>query len=293
MLIEIITPFQDDVSDDGQPPPSLPPPQLPPAGGPKPGPGISKGEKGAAASTANTLNLGMAQIIVTAATPMVEDGADKSFPPVGESDSQSDKDTDTDKAKEEKKPEKPSKQAEAEASAKKPDVAPKPLAKVSPSPQTAPAPAAAKEGKPGGPRPVVSITLTEYPSCDAEDQQSFSEGTDSETVPALQEADDPFNEKTKDESSGGGGGSSGFEANFEANFDANFDDAFAGAGSGSGGGGGGGGEQSHDLDVNGGPAADEEDIEAPKQVVGGRASIPEELDSNQLARLQNLKESNA
>ncbi|KPU78940.1 uncharacterized protein Dana_GF10858, isoform I [Drosophila ananassae] len=239
--------MEDDLSDDGQPPPSLPPPQLPPAGGPKPGPGISKGEKGAAASTANTLNL------------------------VGESDSQSDKDTDTDKAKEEKKPEKPSKQAEAEASAKKPDVAPKPLAKVSPSPQTAPAPAAAKE----------------------EDQQSFSEGTDSETVPAFQEADDPFNEKTKDESSGGGGGSSGFEANFEANFDANFDDAFAGAGSGSGGGGGGGGEQSHDLDVNGGPAADEEDIEAPKQVVGGRASIPEELDSNQLARLQNLKESNA
>ncbi|XP_032309765.1 protein nervous wreck isoform X8 [Drosophila ananassae] len=228
--------MEDDLSDDGQPPPSLPPPQLPPAGGPKPGPGISKGEKGAAASTANTLNL-------------------------GESDSQSDKDTDTDKAKEEKKPEKPSKQAEAEASAKKPDVAPKPLAKVSPSPQTAPAPAAAKE----------------------EDQQSFSEGTDSETVPAFQEADDPFNEKTKDESSGGGGGSSGFEANFEANFDANFDDAFAGAGSGSGGGGGGGGEQSHDLDVNGGPAADEEDIEAPKQVVGGRASIPEELDSNQLA----------
>lgn len=239
----------------------------------------------------------MAQIIVTAATPMVEDGADKSFPPVGESDSQSDKDTDTDKAKDEK-PVKPSK--EAEASAKKPDVAPKPLAKVSPSPQTAPAPAAAKEGKPGGPRPVVSITLTEYPSCDAEDQQSFSEGTDSETVPALQEADDPFNEKTKDESSGGGGGSSGFEANFEANFDANFDDAFAGAGSGLGGGGGGGGEQSHDLDVNGepgetgsDPAAGEEDIEAPKQVVGGRASIPEELDSNQLARLQNLKESNA
>ncbi|XP_017089544.1 protein nervous wreck isoform X8 [Drosophila bipectinata] len=232
--------MEDDLSDDGQPPPSLPPPQLPQAGGPTPGPGISKGEKGAAASTANTLNL-------------------------GESDSQSDKDTDTEKAKDEK-PEKPSK--EAEASAKKPDVAPKPLAKVSPSPQTAPAPAAAKE----------------------EDQQSFSEGTDSETVPALQEADDPFNEKAKGESSGGGDGSTGFEANFEANFDANFDDAFAGAGSGSGGGGGGGGEQSHDLDVNGepgetgsGPAAGEEDIEAPKQVVGGRASIPEELDSNQLA----------
>lgn len=31
----------------------------------------------------------------------------------------------------------------------------------------------------------------------------------------------------------------------------------------------------------------------PKQVVGGRASIPEELAPHQLARLQNLKESNA
>lgn len=53
-----------------------------------------------------------------------------------------------------------------------------------------------------------------------------------------------------------------FEANFEAAFEANFDDAFA-------------------------PS------DAPKQVVGGRASIPEELEPDQLARLQNLKESNA
>ncbi|XP_039489153.1 protein nervous wreck isoform X11 [Drosophila santomea] len=164
-----------------------------------------------------------------------------------------------------------SKEPSAEV-AKKPDIAPKPLAKV--APQSAPA----KE----------------------EDQQSFSEGTDSASVadvPVLQDAEDPFNEKAKGESGGGG---SGFEANFEANFDANFDDAFAGNGGG-GGGGGGGGEQSNDLDINGeaageagsGSAAGEEDIEAPKQVVGGRASIPEELDSNQLARLQNLKESNA
>lgn len=34
------------------------------------------------------------------------------------------------------------------------------------------------------------------------------------------------------------------------------------------------------------------DIE-PKQVVGGRASIPDELEPHQLARLQDLKESNA
>lgn len=53
-----------------------------------------------------------------------------------------------------------------------------------------------------------------------------------------------------------------FEANFEAHFEANFDDAF--------------GNQP-----------------PPPQVVGGRASIPEELEPDQLARLQNLKESNA
>ncbi|XP_055624685.1 protein nervous wreck isoform X2 [Toxorhynchites rutilus septentrionalis] len=55
-----------------------------------------------------------------------------------------------------------------------------------------------------------------------------------------------------------------FEANFEANFAANFDDAFG-----------------------------NNQAEVPKQVIGGRASIPEELEPHQLARLQNLKESNA
>lgn len=54
-----------------------------------------------------------------------------------------------------------------------------------------------------------------------------------------------------------------FEANFEAAFEANFDSAF------------------------------DNDSEVPKQVVGGRASIPDELDTQQLARLQDLKESNA
>ncbi|XP_058838386.1 protein nervous wreck [Topomyia yanbarensis] len=55
-----------------------------------------------------------------------------------------------------------------------------------------------------------------------------------------------------------------FEANFEANFAVNFEDAFG-----------------------------NNQTEIPKQVVGGRASIPEELEPHQLARLQNLKESNA
>lgn len=63
---------------------------------------------------------------------------------------------------------------------------------------------------------------------------------------------------------------SNFEANFEANFDANFDDAF--------------GEPEPPKPV---------EQPYPKQMVGGRASIPDELDSQQLEKLQNLKESNA
>lgn len=74
----------------------------------------------------------------------------------------------------------------------------------------------------------------------------------------------------------------GFGGNqFEANFEANFEDAFASQTI----------EQieaSSSSDKKDSPSAD-----LPKQVVGGRASIPEELDSHQLARLQNLKESNA
>lgn len=41
------------------------------------------------------------------------------------------------------------------------------------------------------------------------------------------------------------------------------------------------------------PPIIEADIAEPKQVVGGRASIPDELEPHQLACLQNLKESNA
>lgn len=69
-----------------------------------------------------------------------------------------------------------------------------------------------------------------------------------------------------------GFGGNHFETNFEANFEANFEDAFV---------------DTSEADKKESPS------EMPKQVVGGRASIPEELDSHQLARLQNLKESNA
>ncbi|XP_017843504.2 LOW QUALITY PROTEIN: protein nervous wreck [Drosophila busckii] len=230
--------MEDDLSDDdGKPPPSLPPPQLAKAGG-----GVAAA---AGPAHANTLNLGMAQIIVTAATPMVEDGADKSFPPVGETEQSAQP------AAEQSK--------EPAVSDKKPDIAPKPMTKVTPQTQTQ--------------KQATSQAAT---AVKEEDQQSFSEGTDSASaadIPALPEAEDPFNEKSSGSASAEGG-AGGFEANFEANFDANFDDAFASGG----GGGGGGGEQSTDLDINA-----EEVIEAPKQVVGGRASIPEELDSNQLA----------
>lgn len=76
-----------------------------------------------------------------------------------------------------------------------------------------------------------------------------------------------------------GFGGNQFEANFDANFEANFEDAFA----------------SQTIEQIEASSSDKKDSpsDLPKQVIGGRASIPEELDSHQLARLQNLKESNA
>ncbi|XP_053956013.1 protein nervous wreck isoform X8 [Anastrepha ludens] len=134
--------------------------------------------------------------------------------------------------------------------------------------------ASSDDGKPVKQKKVEPKQLAQIAADENEnhedDTHSSDQDPDSE-VKTLQEAEDPFNEK------GSVDAGNGFEANFEANFDANFDDAFAG------------GAQSADLNAE--PSVD--DVQAPKQVVGGRASIPEELDSNQLARLQNLKESNA
>ncbi|XP_034481920.1 protein nervous wreck [Drosophila innubila] len=264
--------LEDDLSDDGKMPPSMPPPQL------------AKGLESSVAKSsanANTLNLGMAQIIVTAATPMVEDGADKSFPPVGESEKSK---TPAASDKQQQKQQQHQQEEEPESKKhpvvdKKPNIVPKPTAKVLQQKQRS---------------SQAATTVQE------EDQQSSLDATDtaSDDGPVLPEAEDPFTEKSTEV------GSNAFEANFEANFDANFDDAFAsgagagvgvgaGEGAGAGGvGGGGGGEKSLELDMNC-EAPAEDVIEAPKQVVGGRASIPEELDSNQLARLENLKESNA
>ncbi|KAH8406921.1 hypothetical protein KR222_011618, partial [Zaprionus bogoriensis] len=274
--------MEDDLSDDGKLPPSLPPPQLNK-------PLVEGGAKGGAAS--NTLNLGMAQIIVTAATPMVEDGADKSFPPVGESEqaqsAQAAPEPEADKPKPKPKQQEPQEQPKQEqkpSADKKPDIVPKPTAKVLQQKQRTSQPTiTVKEGRKKSVESSVTLTETSPDFRRVEDQHS-SQDSASDDVPALQESDDPFNEKSAGAGASTEGAGGAFEANFEANFDANFDDAFAGAAAagGGGGGGGGGGEQSHELDINC-EAAPEDVIEAPKQVVGGRASIPEELDSNQLA----------
>lgn len=79
-------------------------------------------------------------------------------------------------------------------------------------------------------------------------------------------------EEVKEQCDEDGFGADNFGANFEAHFEANFEDAFT-----------------PQTPVEESPAAEE----VPKQVVGGRASIPDELAPHQLARLQNLKESNA
>lgn len=85
-------------------------------------------------------------------------------------------------------------------------------------------------------------------------------------------------EQCEDDDGFGGGNQ------FEANFEANFEDAFASQT-----------VEQINASAESSTKSDKKDSpsDMPKQVVGGRASIPEELDSQQLARLQNLKESNA
>ncbi|XP_055843124.1 protein nervous wreck isoform X1 [Episyrphus balteatus] len=162
---------------------------------------------------ADTLDLGMAQIIVTAATPMVEDGTDKSFPPVGERGGGS------------RATDEPNRSVADDGGAEK--------------------------------------MCDENENVEDDSEPLFEDDekpqSDTETVePFKSEPKDPFNEKSTEAES--------TDNAFEANFEANFDDAFASA---------------------------EAERETPKQVIGGRASIPEELAPHQLARLQNLKESNA
>lgn len=238
----------------------------------------------------DSLNLGMAQIIVTAATPMVEDGTDKSFPPVGERGGATAASSESNKAEKAttKSTTNEKKTTTAVGGAAATTVGPNPQQQAT-KPNSSKDARDENENHSGRPtkhnaaRAIgaaadaapIALSATEVittASYATEDQHSSDQEVDSEVQP-LQDAEDPFNEKA----TAGGGTSDGFEANFEANFDANFDDAFAGV-----------------EDTEAGEKDDDVvDIQAPKQVVGGRASIPEELDSNQLARLQNLKESNA
>lgn len=260
------------MEDDGSsmPPPSQPPPALnaTTTTTARAGPKMSK-------DIGNNLNLGMAQIIVTAATPMVEDGSDKSFPPIGERGGGSAADDDTNET---------GSQGKAKGASAK-DVQKSEDNNQQPKHKTGGGGAEAKtadmnkiiEGRQQViEAPEVTIRLTSA-TPNPEDSPSSDQEQDSSEIQPLEEAEDPFNEKA----TAAAEASAGFEANFEANFDANFDDAFAS---------GGGGPQSIDES---GLGDDDVDVGAPKQVVGGRASIPEELDSNQLERLQNLKESNA
>ncbi|XP_037811961.1 protein nervous wreck isoform X2 [Lucilia sericata] len=245
---------EDDMDEDGSsmPPPSQPPPAL----------HATTNAAKVTKDAGNNLNLGMAQIIVTAATPMVEDGSDKSFPPIAERGGGNEDD---------------SRESGSQGNAKG--------TSASTKEEGVTKTVAAGEAKQTDQSkiiegrqqvmdaPSVTVTLTS-PTPNPEDLPSSDQ--DSSEVQPLDEAEDPFNEKA---TAGTTEASGAFEANFEANFDANFDDAFASRG---------GGPQSMDESKQ-----EDVDVGAPKQVVGGRASIPEELDSNQLERLQNLKESNA
>lgn len=258
------------MDEDGS---SMPPPSQPPPALPAPTNTTTKASGGKVTKeSGNNLNLGMAQIIVTAATPMVEDGSDKSFPPIGErgSDDVNEKEAGDD-----------SRESGSQGNAKVTSASAKDEKVTKTGAGEAKQMDKTKiiEGRQQVMEaPSVTITLTS-PTPNPEDLPSSDQ--DSSEVQPLEEAEDPFNEKAS--AAAAADASAGFEANFEANFDANFDDAFA-----SRGGGGGGGPQSMDESKQ-----EDVDVGAPKQVVGGRASIPEELDSNQLERLQNLKESNA
>ncbi|KAI8126202.1 F-BAR and double SH3 domains protein 2 [Lucilia cuprina] len=244
---------EDDMDEDGSsmPPPSQPPPAL----------HATTNAAKVTKDAGNNLNLGMAQIIVTAATPMVEDGSDKSFPPIAERGGGNEDDSG-----------KSGSQGNAKAtsaSTKEEGVTKTVAGEAKQTDQSK-----IIEGRQQVmDAPSVTVTLTS-PTPNPEDLPSSDQ--DSSEVQPLDEAEDPFNEKATAATTEAGGA---FEANFEANFDANFDDAFASRG---------GGPQSMDESKQ-----EDVDVGAPKQVVGGRASIPEELDSNQLERLQNLKESNA
>ncbi|KAL9700514.1 hypothetical protein quinque_003955 [Culex quinquefasciatus] len=246
------------------PPPSQPPPAAAAPAAPAAATASNGGDP-------NSLNF--ASIIVTAATPMHDDSEKKFFPPSDEDQPPPEKPEIIEKQEQETQEVSASVKSKVESPPKekqtpptKPPTPPKPAKPPSP-PKPAKVASPPKEQEiPPPPAPAhsssSSSSTSRGPSGILEEDEEEDEDEDTSLPPPpLEEPAAPF-EANFDGGSAGGA----FEANFEANFDANFDDAFGSA---------------------------QPEPEIPKQVVGGRASIPEELEPHQLARLQNLKESNA
>uniref|UniRef100_A0A182M6T9 FCH and double SH3 domains protein 2 n=1 Tax=Anopheles culicifacies TaxID=139723 RepID=A0A182M6T9_9DIPT len=210
------------------------------------------------ASSADSNQLNFAQIIVTAATPMHEE-PDKKFPPAEDVPPAGDEEqAEIVEKQEQEKQEISSKQKSQDAEVPKPPTPPSQESSTKPKtapPKPAKPPSPPKPEKPAtAPKPTNVAAKTATAKKPERVRQGTVPEPDPEPEPEATPIEDPVAPFEAN-----------FEANFEAGFAANFDDAFG---------------QSSQPEV-------------PKQVVGGRASIPEELEPHQLARLQNLKESNA
>uniref|UniRef100_A0A182QAQ5 FCH and double SH3 domains protein 2 n=1 Tax=Anopheles farauti TaxID=69004 RepID=A0A182QAQ5_9DIPT len=223
------------------------------------------GATAAAAATASgdSNQLNFAQIIVTAATPM-HDEPDKKFPPPEEGPAAAISEEDPAEIVEKQEQEKQeisSKQKSQDVEPQKPPTPPsqEPSTKSKTAPpKPAKPPSPPKPEKPAtAPKPTnvaaKSVSSKKPERVRPADRMAEQEPEVEQEAAPIEDPVAPFE--------------ANFEANFEAGFAANFDDAF--------------GQQ------------EQQQSEVPKQVVGGRASIPEELEPHQLARLQNLKESNA
>ncbi|XP_065087860.1 protein nervous wreck isoform X2 [Ochlerotatus camptorhynchus] len=208
-----------------------------------------------ATASSNSNELNFAHIIVTAATPMHED-ADKQFsPPPEEQNEEQAEDQATEIIEKQE-------QETQEVSAKEKSKVESPPKEIpQPKPQPKPEQKQQQPTKPPTPpKPAKppSPPKPVKPASPPKEQHKVSSPPSQESALAEDPLPAPLEEPAAPFES------TAFEANFEANFAANFDDAFG-----------------------------NNQVEIPKQVVGGRASIPEELEPHQLARLQNLKESNA
>jgi hypothetical protein len=144
------------------------------------------------------------------------------------------------------------------------------------------------------PTPMVEEAETSFPECEPSTKGDENDLPEADQPPPKPKAD-PFDDqgqgsekekkvevKEQCESDQQNFDNNQFEANFEAHFEANFEDAFGPPPP---------TEQPKSQSQS--EQSDSPSEEIPKQVVGGRASIPDELAPHQLARLQNLKESNA